>query len=114
MPWQRGSFKAVLPKNAVTDHDYRGINILSLWVTALERGYEAGLFATYKQWAAIGAQVRQGESAAPIVFYRQLEITRDGEGPKRARSPPCTWREAFGCSPPEVSPQDRCPFRTPS
>ena len=81
MPWQRGSFKAVLPKNAVTGHDYRGINILSLWVTALERGYEAGLFATYKQWAAIGAQVRQGESAAPIVFYRQLEIARQNDDP---------------------------------
>jgi antirestriction protein ArdC len=80
MPWQRGGFKAVLPSNAVTGHDYRGINILSLWITALERGYEVGLFATYKQWASVGAQVRQGESAAPIVFYRQLEIARDGEG----------------------------------
>lgn len=81
MPWQRGGFNAVLPKNAVTGHDYRGINILSLWVTALERGYEAGLFATYKQWASIGAQVRQGESAAPIVFYRQLEIARQNDDP---------------------------------
>jgi antirestriction protein ArdC len=80
MPWQRGGFKAVLPRNAVTGNDYRGINILSLWVTALERGYEAGLFATYKQWASIGAQVRKGESAAPIVFYRELEIARDNDG----------------------------------
>ena len=78
MPWQRGGFKAVLPRNAVTGNDYRGINILSLWVTALERGYEAALFATYKQWASVGAQVRKGESAAPIVFYRELEIARDG------------------------------------
>jgi antirestriction protein ArdC len=80
MPWQRGGFKAVLPRNAVTGNDYRGINILSLWVTALERGYEAGLFATYKQWASIGAQVRKGERAAPIVFYRELEIARDNDG----------------------------------
>lgn len=80
MPWQRGGFRAVLPRNAVTGNDYRGINILSLWVTALERGYTAGLFATYKQWASIGAQVRKGESAAPIVFYRELEIARDRTG----------------------------------
>ncbi len=80
MPWQRAGFQAVLPKNAVTDHAYRGVNILPLWVTALDRGYETGLFATYKQWAAIGAQVRQGETAAPIVFYRELEIARVGEG----------------------------------
>jgi antirestriction protein ArdC len=80
MPWQRGGFNAVLPSNAVTGNNYRGINILSLWVAALERGYEAGLFATYKQWASIGAQVRMGESAAPIVFYRELEIARESEG----------------------------------
>ena len=84
MPWQRGGFRAVLPRNAVTGNDYRGINILSLWVTALERGYEAGLFATYKQWASIGAQVRKGESAAPIVFYRELEIARDRKGDDQA------------------------------
>lgn len=80
MPWQRGGFRAALPKNAVTGNDYRGINILSLWVTALDRGYAAGLFATYKQWASIGAQVRKGESAAPIVFYRELEIAKDRTG----------------------------------
>jgi antirestriction protein ArdC len=94
MPWQRGGFKAVLPSNAVTGHGYRGINILSLWITALERGYEAGLFATYKQWASIGAQVRQGESAAPIVFYRQLEIARDGEGAEEGET--ATVRMARG------------------
>ena len=80
MPWQRDGFAAVLPKNAVTGQDYRGINILSLWVTALERGYAAGLFATYKQWAAIGAQVRRGERAAPIVFYRELQTPSAKEG----------------------------------
>ena len=72
----------------------------SLWVTALERGYEAGLCATYKQWAANGAQVRKGEKAAPIVFY-QAEIARRGRRrPTRARPRPCAWRAAIGCSPP--------------
>ena len=94
MPWQRGGFNAVLPKNAVTGHDYRGINILSLWVTALERGYEAGLFATYKQWAAIGAQVRKGETAAPIVFYRQLEIAKQ-RGATRATPRPCALARGY-------------------
>lgn len=70
LPWHRSGFKAVIPKNAATGNDYRGVNILSLWVTALERGYESGVFATYKQWSALGAQVRKGEAAAPIVFYR--------------------------------------------
>ncbi len=78
LPWQRGGFNPVIPRNAATGNDYRGVNILSLWVTALERGYDSGVFATYKQWSALGAQVRKGESATPIVFYRELEKTKDG------------------------------------
>ena len=78
LPWHRSGFRPVIPSNAATGNDYRGVNILSLWVTALERGYESGVFATYKQWSALGAQVRKGESAAPIVFYRELEKLKDG------------------------------------
>ena len=78
LPWQRGGMRPVIPINAATGNAYRGVNILSLWVTALERGYNSGTFATYKQWAALGAQVRKGETAAPIVFYREFEKTADG------------------------------------
>ena len=73
MPWQRSGARPVLPVNAVTRQAYRGVNILSLWVTALERGYASGEFATFKQWRAKGATVRKGEKASPIVFYRQID-----------------------------------------
>jgi antirestriction protein ArdC len=73
MPWQRRGARPVLPVNAVTGQAYRGVNILSLWVTALERGYSSGEWATLKQWNAKGAQVRKGEKASPIVFYRAIE-----------------------------------------
>jgi antirestriction protein ArdC len=39
-------------------------------VTALDRGYDSGEWATYKQWGAKGCQVRKGEKASPIVFYK--------------------------------------------
>jgi antirestriction protein ArdC len=81
MPWHRGSFRPVIPTNAATGNDYRGVNILSLWITALERGYDSGTFATYKQWAALGAQIRKGETASPIVFYREFEKARDTGSP---------------------------------
>ncbi len=77
LPWQRGGFNPTLPINATTQAAYRGINILSLWVTALERGYESGEFATLKQWNAIGAHVRKGERASPIVYYREFEVRND-------------------------------------
>lgn len=88
MPWQRGGACPVLPVNAVTGSAYRGVNILSLWVTALERGYGLGEWATLRQWNDKGASVRKGEKASPIVFYREFEAEPDGAtgeeaGPER-------------------------------
>jgi antirestriction protein ArdC len=88
MPWQRSGTRPVLPVNAVTGQAYRGVNILSLWVAALERGYDSGTWATLKQWNAKGAFVRKGERASPIVFYREIEVENqsgpdDGDAPGR-------------------------------
>mgnify|MGYP001246031091 CR=1 FL=1 len=77
LPWHRSGFRPVIPKNAATGNDYRGVNILSLWVTALERGYESGVFATYKQWSALGAGVSGGPVYALLAYD-------DGSGPSRA------------------------------
>ncbi|MEQ1612098.1 MAG: zincin-like metallopeptidase domain-containing protein [Hyphomicrobiaceae bacterium] len=96
LPWQRGGFRPVIPRNAATGNDYRGVNILSLWVTALERGYDSGVFGTYKQWSALGAQVRKGESASPIVFYREFEKIKDGAGAKTGDIESETIRMARG------------------
>ena len=74
MPWQRGGARPVLPTNAVTGQAYRGVNILSLWVSALERGYDSGEWATLRQWNEKGARVRKGEKASPIVFYKEITV----------------------------------------
>ena len=91
MPWQRGGTRPVLPTNAVTGHAYRGVNILSLWVTALERGYGSGEWATLRQWNEKGAHVRKGEKASPIVFYKEITVgdeARAGRRRRRDRAPP--------------------------
>ena len=79
MPWQRGGTQPVLPTNAVTGQAYRGVNILSLWVAALERGYDSGEWATVRQWNEKGAHVRKGEKASPIVFYKEITVEAEGE-----------------------------------
>lgn len=56
-----GSFG--LPTNAVTHKAYRGGNVLWFWMTAEVNGYDSNEWATYKQWATIGAQVRKGEKS---------------------------------------------------
>src|SRR6056297_1584167 len=76
MPWHRGGANQV-PKNAATGHEYQGVNILNLWVTAQAAGYDSNAWATYRQWRQVGAQVRKGEKASVIIFYKQ--VTKETE-----------------------------------
>ena len=54
-------------------------NILSLWASADAKGYESGLWGTFKQWMEIGAQVKKGEKASYVVFYRQIIVGSDSD-----------------------------------
>ena len=74
MPWHRAP-SAKRPINATTQKAYRGVNILSLWITGQAVGYRSNEWATFKQWKDRGAFVRKGEKGTPIVFYKQLTIT---------------------------------------
>lgn len=80
LPWHRPSSSAMRPVNVASKAAYRGVNILALWAAAEERGYASGLWGTYRQWTALGAQVRKGEKASYVVFYK------DG-GPSRNAGP---------------------------
>ncbi|KAF0128383.1 MAG: hypothetical protein FD139_2831 [Methylocystaceae bacterium] len=73
MPWHRAA-STKLPINATTGRAYRGVNILSLWITAQSLGYESHEWATFKQWQERGATVRKGEKGTPIIFYKELHI----------------------------------------
>lgn len=61
-----------LPRNVLTGKRYRGLNILALWCAAQAHGYTDANWATYRQWAALGAQVRRGERGTLILFYKDL------------------------------------------
>ncbi|TXM71678.1 DUF1738 domain-containing protein [Methylobacterium sp. WL12] len=63
-----------LPCNALTGWRYSGINILVLWVAAQANDYTDPRWATYRQWAALGAQVRRGERGTAVLFYRDLTL----------------------------------------
>ena len=68
MPWRRSSAPLFTPVNALTEKPYNGINIVSLWIAAESGGYHSPVWATYKQWTELGAQVRKGEKSSPVVF----------------------------------------------
>lgn len=83
LPWHRSGAPLTRPVNAVTRKAYRGVNVLALWASAEAQDFEHGLWATYRQWQSLGAQVRKGEKASPIVFYKVLDKPEGSEDEAR-------------------------------
>jgi len=58
---------------------YRGINVLMLWASAVEKGFAAPLWLTYKQAQELGGQVRKGEKGSPVVYANTVTRTEKDE-----------------------------------
>ena len=65
-PWHGGE---QMPRNLISRKAYRGVNVFLLHAMA----YESPYWLTYKQAQALGGNVRQGEKACPVVFWKWLE-----------------------------------------
>lgn len=61
-----------MPHNARTGRRYHGVNVLALWCAAQAQQYADARWATYRQWASLGAQVRRAERATLVLFYKKL------------------------------------------
>ena len=77
MPWRRSSGALFMPVNALTKNGYNGINVVSLWVAAEVKGFSSPVWATYRQWSELGAQVRAGEKSSPVIFYKEFDAEPD-------------------------------------
>jgi antirestriction protein ArdC len=77
MPWRRSLGPLFMPANALTGNAYNGINVVSLWVSAEVNGFTAPVWATYRQWSELGAQVRKGEKSSLVIFYKEYETDAD-------------------------------------
>jgi antirestriction protein ArdC len=85
MPWHHDGSSIARPRNVASDRSYRGINVLALWAAARRAGFANGLWGTYRQWTECGCQVRKGETATTVVFWKQIgESDRTGAGADHA------------------------------
>ncbi len=78
-PWNPDIAAPTGPLNAVSGHRYRGINVLLLGSHPL--AWETGdpRFCSYKQAADKGWQVRKGEKASTVLFFKRLEVPTDSK-----------------------------------
>jgi antirestriction protein ArdC len=79
-PWHSdGTAALFVPTNASTGKSYKGGNVIVLWATALQREYPTGVWATFKQWQALGARVRKGERGTHCVKWTVADKKVNGE-----------------------------------
>ena len=76
MPWQRLAANRPV---SVDDRPYRGWNALVLAMTAAERGWPSGRWATYRGWQRRGCQVRRGERGTHVVLWKPTSHTTAGD-----------------------------------
>lgn len=79
LPWIRSSGSLLRPVNITSKKPYNGVNIVSLWISALAGNYASNIWGTYRQWQERGCQVRKGEKSSLIVFYKTIEVEASGE-----------------------------------
>ena len=75
-PWSNGHLEGQInrPRRACGT-PYSGINTLVLWGEAMDKGFCADTWMTYKQAQALGANVRKGERGSQVVFASKITRT---------------------------------------
>lgn len=106
LPWHKHRGDIFRPRNVTTKQLYRGVNVLALWAASEQRGFSSGTWATYRQWASIGAQVRKGEKSTYIVFYKQLATNEETDETRliARASPVFAAEQVDGYAPEAASP----------
>lgn len=73
-PWSGGP-TIPLRHNGVA---YRGINVLSLWASAMRQGFASPYWLTFKQALELGGNVRKGSKGTTVVYANKL-VVKDSE-----------------------------------
>src|SRR6202171_2888315 len=78
-PWGTAAARAPLamPKNASTNRQYSGVNILILWGAVIERGFAGQSWLTFRQALSLGGHVRQGERGTTVVYADRFRASNE-------------------------------------
>ncbi|MBS1586031.1 MAG: DUF1738 domain-containing protein [Bacteroidetes bacterium] len=66
VPWRQTWKEGGVPRNLVSKHPYRGINLLLL--TSL--GYAENVFVSFNQLKEIGGKVKDDKKSCPVMFWK--------------------------------------------
>jgi antirestriction protein ArdC len=90
-PWKTSGSDA-LPRNLITQREYRGINT---WIL-LSSGFAQPYWVTFRQAHELGGHVRKGESGWPIVYWKfGTREVQDGHDIIEKKSVLCRYYNVF-------------------
>jgi antirestriction protein ArdC len=121
-PWDPSKVPSGGPRNGVSGHRYRGINTLLLGMTPEMFASGDPRWLSYKQATEKGWQVRKGEKATTIFFFKKVELRGDGradDGEETRTVPVLRSYPVFHASQVDGIPADvpstitEAPWRTP-
>ena len=79
-PWQAGHAAGPVSRPLrFNGESYSGINILTLWASAMERSFAAPIWMTFRQARELGGHVRKGEKGSPVVYANTIVRTETDE-----------------------------------
>lgn len=82
-PWKSNDFGGCVSLPLRSDGTpYQGINVLTLWGTATERGYTRPVWMTFKKAKELGGCVKKGEKGTLVVYantFAKSEVDDKGE-----------------------------------
>ena len=79
-PWNAGNTAGRITRplrhNGVP---YSGINILMLWAEAMDKGFTAPIWMTFRQASELNAHVRKGEKGSLVVYANSITRTEEDD-----------------------------------
>lgn len=58
---------------------YSGVNVLTLWMDAVEKGYTAPIWMTFRQAQELGGHVKKGEKGSLVVYANTITKTEHND-----------------------------------
>lgn len=76
-PWAENEAFSRLPINAFSKVEYRGANILRLFTSAAQKGFNDSRWMTFKQASEHKMQVKKGSKGTQISFYKKVSMEKE-------------------------------------
>ena len=94
-PWVGTAGSSRMPTSISSGNQYTGINTVLLWAA----GRTDSRWGTYKAWSEKGCQVRKGETATHIIFFKSLGIKeKQADGSQTDKTIPLLKSFAVFCA----------------